>query len=204
MLVSAKGSFEPIPIGMHRAICTQVIDLGTQQTEWKGKKKQTRKVFIRWEFPDILMKEGDYAGKPMTMGLRATASLGDKAVLRGLLEGWRGRQFTPAELKGFNLAAIVGKPCQIMVKHDTKDGVVYANIAAIVPAKHGDPLPAPVNDCFCFDLDNFDPTLFAKLSEKMQETIKVSPEYVTATGGPTKATHHTQGPDDEFEDDIPF
>ena len=203
MIVTGKTSFEPIPIGMHLAVCVQVIDLGTQETEWKGKKKKARKVFLRWEFPDILMKEGDFAGKPMTMGLRATASLGDKAVLRGLLEGWRGRPFTPAELKGFNLAAIVGKPCQIMVKHDVKDGTTYSNIAAIVPAKPTDPIPKPVNDCFCFDLDAFDPAIFERLSEKMRETIALSPEYAAATGG-KHATPHHQDPDDEFVDDIPF
>lgn len=32
-------SFVPVPVGMHLARCYRIIDLGTQEKEWQGRKK---------------------------------------------------------------------------------------------------------------------------------------------------------------------
>ena len=56
----------------------------------------------------------------MSIGCFYTASLSEKANLRRDLEGWRGRAFTPEELKGFDVFNVLGVPCQVTVTHNDK------------------------------------------------------------------------------------
>src|SRR6185312_6528886 len=55
--------------------------------------------------------------------------------LRHALESWRGKKFNDAEAEEFDIASVLGKPCQIQVMH-TEDGK-YANIENILPAPKG-------------------------------------------------------------------
>src|SRR5262249_26776088 len=58
--------------------------------------------------------------------------------LRPFLEQWRGRDFTPEELQGFNLAKLKGANCLLTVQHkDTDKGDTWANVVAAEPYKNG-------------------------------------------------------------------
>jgi len=179
---SAGGNFQPTPAGNHVAICYRFIDLGTQLIEWQGVKKTQRKVLISWELPNELMTEGEKAGEPFSIGKRYTWSMHEKANLRNDLESWRGKKFTDDDFAGptrFNVKNIVGKPCMLSVVHDAKDGTTYSNITNVAAMPKGMPMPKAVNKPVYFSLmpEFFDNSVLEGISEKLQETIKNSPEY---------------------------
>lgn len=96
----SDAEFELAPAGTHIAVCYRVIDLGTQETTFKGEVKHQHKILISWEIPDEKMKDG----RPFTIGKRYTWSMSEKANLRNDLESWRGK-FTAADFgpNGFKI-----------------------------------------------------------------------------------------------------
>lgn len=199
MIVSSSGEgFKPIDEGTYVATCIRVIDLGTQVSSFQGADKLQRKVLIAWEVPEVRVEFDDKEGPALIMK-RYTASLSDRANLRKDLEAWRGKRFTDDELKGFDLGNLLGHSCQIQVLH-SPDGQ-YANIQTIMALPKGMPKPQPENPLIHFDLDDFKVGEFQMVSEKLQQTIMLSPEYKAATGQAV----HTK-PEDNYDrsDDIPF
>ena len=124
LIVSGKN-YTPAPEGVHAAVCVDVADKGMVETEW-GSKHKCR---IVWE---IAAPMDD--GRPFTIGKTYTVSLHEKSSLYKDLKGWRGRAFTADELRGFDLENVVGKPCQLVVVHEDKDGSTYGNITAVMKA----------------------------------------------------------------------
>lgn len=133
------GNFEPVPAGLHPAICQAIYDLGEQQTSYGMKDK----VLISFELPTIRMdidENGTARNIPRSISQQFTASLNSKANLRKTLEGWRGRPFTTEELEGFHLGKLVGLNCQVQVIHEPAKNdptKIYGNLKAIVPASQG-------------------------------------------------------------------
>lgn len=201
-LIASEGSgkaFQLVSADTHAARCYRIIDLGTQKGEYQGKPKVARKILINWETAEI----GE-DGKPLIIGKKYTLSLGDKAALRKDLQAWRGRAFTEAELKGFDIANLLGATVLLNIVHETKDGKTYANIASIMPVPKGMPVPAPVNDRVLFSLNDFDQEVFDSLSDGLKNMIKVSPEYVEATTGAAPVEQSSGGSASLDDDDIPF
>lgn len=197
---TASTNFTPCPAGSYTARCTQVIDLGTQETDYQGEQKTAHKVLLSFEILDDETRRDD--GEPFTMHKRYTASLHEKAALRKDLASWRGRDFTPEELAGFNVRNILGKPCLISVTHTTKQDRTYANIASIMAVPKGMTCPPPKAELIWFDLADPDLDSFAKLGPKVQEQIKLSPEYREAINrGPIG---NVPAADPLGVDDIPF
>ena len=131
---TATQNFEPIPLGVHAAICVGLFDLGTSINEMFG--NRAHRVCITWEFPQIriqLIKDGEILELPRQLSQLFTLSLSEKANLRKVLTSWRGRSFTDGELRGFDLKAILGKPCSISILHDHKNGKTYSKIGAVLP-----------------------------------------------------------------------
>lgn len=194
--VSAKGSdFEQPPVGMHIARCVRIVDLGTQETTWQGKPKQARKVLVSFE---LLGEPRMDDGRPFLASTRYTASLSDRAMLRKDLESWRGRPFTAAELEGFDLSAILGRPCMVnLVKSEDEK---YTNIAAITPLPAGLTAPKAENELVEFSLDDFNEAVFNSLSDGLKETIAKSPEYTAIKSG----NPHVHTGVADMDEDIPF
>lgn len=198
MLLTDSGGkdFEQAPTGNHVAICYQVIDLGTQKGEYQGVPNFNRKVSIRWELPEELMKEGESAGKPFSVGKIYTASLSEKATLRAHLESWRGRAFTPKELAGFDPKNLLGAACMVNVGLSDKQ---KAKILSVASLPKGFKAPQPVNPQVYFSLDSFDAAVFESLSKWNKGEIIKSPEYARlfdASHEPASAA--------TMDDDIPF
>jgi hypothetical protein len=131
---SAGGeSFVPAPIGFHRAICCDVVDLGMVQGQYGTK----HKVRIIWQ-TEALMPDG----KPYLVDQRYTLSLDERSNLRRDLESWRGKTFTLSEAAGFDLERLLNVQCSLMIVHKPgrEAGKVFANIQAVLPAQAGKPL----------------------------------------------------------------
>lgn len=200
--VSDKGGkdFKPVPAGTHRAVCTMVVDMGVQPS---SKFAPRQKVYIRFELPDELTewtdKDGNKHTGPMVIGKQYTASLSEKANLRRDLEGWRGRLFTEAELKAFDLKNILGAAAMIGVTHNNSGGKTYANLATIMGLPKGMEKPAASGELITYDLDQHDEGVFQKLPGWLQEAIK---ERVSSDTAKTVDARGAGEP--EFDDSIPF
>lgn len=202
------GSYTPVPAGNHIAVCYRFIDLGTQKGEYKGTPKTDRKVIISWEFPDELMTEGTYAGEPFTIGNRYTWSMSEKASLRKLLESWRNKPFTQDDFSGpnrFNVKNILGKGCMLNVSQSVKDGTTYSNIASVGSLPKGRGAPALKNEIVYFSLEPglYDPAVMEKLSDKIKETIRLSPEWLEVSGSASSGENYNGDPHDN-EEFVPF
>lgn len=206
---SGGGDFEQPPVGTHVARCVKMIDIGTQRGEYQGKPTARRQVIIGWELPNELMTEGEYAGKPFAVSKFYTQSLGEKANLRKDLTNWRGRQFTEAELSGFDAKNILGVTCMLSLTENEKQRVRVTGVMAL---PRGTPVPPQINPTvyLSLDPDEFKESVFLNLSEKMQAMIKLSPEYAALYEKPMAATARAPAqlpPSHAFADmdeDIPF
>jgi len=205
---SSSSDFKLPPAGSFMARLYRIIDIGTQTTEWMGKKKMQRKIICMFELHG---EDNDgYAlltadSKPLVVSERYTLSLDEKATLRKDLEAWRGRAFTQEELDGFNLEVLLGKFCMVSITHTEHDGKQYANISSIsqLPSalkKLGE--PKGVNETMIFTLEPFDQAKFEKLSEGLQGVIKKSAEYRNTFEPNAPAT--VSSAIEEMDDDIPF
>jgi hypothetical protein len=208
---SEGGDFIPPPSGSHIAICSRVIDIGTQTTEYQGETKKQHKIIITWELPAELMDDN----RPFTISQRYTWSMHEKAKLRQDLESWRGRAFTEENFLGgakpFDIKNIIGQACLLSIVHAEKNGRTYANIRGVAGLPKGTRLPDPINPATFLWLssDLFDKTVLDGLSERMQEIIKGCPEYKTLLNGngsqddPPLANPDDYGAND-LNDEVPF
>lgn len=125
------GEFEKVPAGLHPAVCANIFDVGRQPGYQGG--PAYKKVVVLWEIDARHTWEGELKGKRFQVTKIYTQSIGEKATLRVDLTSWRGRAFTPDELKGFELEAIIGKPCQLNLV-ENGDRVKVQNV---LPADKG-------------------------------------------------------------------
>ena len=173
-------TFEPIPEGVHLAVCYAVIDLGLQYSEKFD--KYSRQVAIMWEIPGERI-ETDDSNKPKVLSKIFTNSLGEKANLKKCLEAWRGKKFGEDELQGFDMVNILKKGCQLQVLHSEKNGKIYSNIVGFMALPKGVKTPEPENKIIYFDLSYGDNNLevikaeMKKLPEWIQNLIKESQTY---------------------------
>ena len=172
LTASDKGNadFEMTPAGQYIGRCYKIIDMGTQTTTGQFGIKEQHKVMISWE----LLDEAKMAdGRPFSVTQWYTVSLHEKSKMRADLESWRGKKFSEEELKGFDLANVLGAYCMIQVVHDETGK--YANVQTIMAYKGNK--PAPVNPNVVFDIDEPDMEVFNALSENMQAKITNTPEW---------------------------
>lgn len=200
------GSFTPVPSGMHLARCYKIVDLGSQKTEYKGQTKIQHKIMLQFEVwsedengnPTVTSK-----GEPLSITKRYTLTLAEKAALRNDLKTWRGRDFTPEELRGFELKNVLGVWAMLSVSRDAAaNGKEYTNIQAIMPVpahvkKSG--LPEPHNPVAMYSIEDHDDAVFETLSEGIKKVIMQSPEFQSRN--PHQSVSVAAQDED---DDIPF
>lgn len=200
MLLTDKGmEFEQPPAGTEVGRCIRIIDLGTQEGDFQGKPTHKRQVLITWELPNTKMTEGDQAGKPFIISKFYTASLGEKANLRKDLVNWRGREFTPAELLGFDLKDILGKACMLGITANDKG---KSRVTAVMALPRGSEVPEQINKSIHFDLDNFDLETFEALPKGIKAMIEKSPEFKKHHG--MEIQENTEEELEEIDSDIPW
>jgi hypothetical protein len=204
------GDFTPVAAGTHFAVCDQVVDLGKQRivSAMYGESIK-HQVYIRWQIPAERVeweKDGQKHEGPAVIGKTYTVSLSDKANLRKDLQAWRGKPFTPDELRGFDIAKLLGVPATITVTHTEKDQKTYANVASLGGIPKGMPKPELEGDGILYDADNRDN--LDRLSPRMQDKIKAQiVEEITIykqSSDPDAWRNNGGGFGDDLDDDIPF
>jgi hypothetical protein len=177
---SGDGDRELVPEGNHPAVCVALVDFGTHTKEYQGKETTARKVFIVWELVDE-------PSKPC-IGKDFTLSLHEKALLRGFLKKWRGKDIPESE--EFDVSAILGKPCNLTVTHKpSKDGLrTFAQIEAATALVKGQKVGNPSREPFLWsvadgditDLPDWLPWLYGK---SIPTHVEASAEYAGAGSG---------------------
>lgn len=173
------GNFEPAPAGNHIARCYSLIDIGMQHGEYQGKPTAREQIIIGWELPEEIMPHEDgQQGDPFTVSEFFTNTLSEKGKLRPILESWRGRAFTDAELDGFDLTTIVGVPCMVNVVHKPKSGGgVRATVTSVTPLPKSMKCPPAMRPKVIFDCDNPDMELFNSFGDGMKKLIERSDNW---------------------------
>lgn len=189
------GDFQQAPTGTHPAICVQIVDIGTQHSEYQGKPTARNQIIVRWELPHEQMDDG----QPFIVSRFYTNSLSEKANLRADLEGWRGRKFTEEELNGFDLQNILGKPCLISIISNEKGKSIVNSVMAL---PKGSTVPKPHNKPHAFWIDEWDDEAFAELPKGFQDLIRKSDEYIGKDE--REAPEPRRGSVEDMDDDIPF
>lgn len=182
------GDFKKVPPGVYVARCFSLIDMGTQITDGQYGTKEQHKIRIGFEVfgeddngvPLTITLDGK--DMPLTISKTYTMSLHEKAGLRKDLAAWRSRDFTEEEAKGFDISKLLGVYCMLNVTTSENNGKSYTNIAGITPLPQAlkNAKPEAVHELIAFDLDNPDWAVFQGFHEKLQETIKQSPEFAQA------------------------
>ncbi|HBD96393.1 MAG TPA: hypothetical protein DC057_19640 [Spirochaetia bacterium] len=156
-----------------------MIELGTQEMEFKGVKKLLKKANLTWELPTEMEVFNEEKGEqPFSISNDYTLSMFEGANLRRDLEGWRGKGFSEEEATHFDITKLVGVACLLNVIHKpAKNGKTYANIASISTLPKGIICPAQINPSRILQFEDFDYNLYKELPEFLQEKISASPEF---------------------------
>ena len=120
---TSEQTYPKVPIGVHKARCIKVIDLGTQKQDFKGDVSWKRQALVIWELPEQLSND-----LPMTISKFYSLTLHEKSNLGQDLVSWRGRPFTETEKAGFNITKLIGQTCQVQVMHKDNGKEKISNI----------------------------------------------------------------------------
>jgi hypothetical protein len=133
MIIKANNSkFEACPEYTGKGVCVDATPLRKQQSQF-GEREVFKLVFE----VDLLKTDGS---RYCVWSKNFTPSTNEKANFRKFVHGWFGRDLTRAELEDFDTECLIGKPAQLVVVQEHKDGETYANIVSCTPDKSGEPL----------------------------------------------------------------
>lgn len=198
---SGGGDFERPENGTYPARCIQVVELGTHNKEWKGESKKVEELMITWEISELMQD-----GKPFVVNWRGTNSLSEKANLYKMLNAWRGKSFTEAELNEFHLGKLLDACCLISVVTETgKNGKEYTNVSSIMPLPKGMKAIDRVNPLVDFGICDLGTEEYDKLWPWVQKIVDSSDEGKEFHGqAPPKGNSGSNEPPTDPDDDIPF
>ena len=177
---------DPIPARTYYAIVCQVIDLGTQDSPQYG---PDHKVMLGYELHTrkgpALDAKGHQHVTAKEYALKFSKIPGrTPAGLRIAVESILGREFSEEEARGgYDLEQLLGKPCKIQIKHTSKDGKTYDEIAAILPLDDDDDAPTAELDHVYYELDP-ESSLPDDVPKWIARKIAKSREWRAANGEP--------------------
>ncbi len=120
-------------------------------------------------------------GEPLTVSKSYALSLSENAALRLDLTAWRGRAFTPAELRGFVLKNILEEWAMLTVAR-TAGGTGQAHseitgIAGVPEALSQAGLPPGHREAVQFTISQADLDVFETFPKEVKKRIQGSPEW---------------------------
>lgn len=187
------GSFEQAPTGAHLGVLVKIVDIGTQEGEYQGKKTSRRQNILTWELPNETREDG----QPFIISKFYTASIGEKANLTKDLTSWLGTPPKPP----FDPKSLLGKACQVIVT--AREGSDKHVVSAVVSLPKGMAAPDKTHNEFVFlslEPAEFDEDVFNNLGQGLQQMIMKSPEYARIINGDVEEVDQTA----EQDTDIPF
>jgi hypothetical protein len=194
MAIIIKDTQEPsVDAGTYIARCFRICDIGTQSSEMYGDK---HKLIVTWELPTERI-EVDGKDLPRSISKFYTFSLGSKAILRKDLVAWRGRDFTPEELAGFELKKVLGTACQLTVIH--KAG--KARVEGVAGIPRGTLVPEVVNPRVEYSFTQGQDATFKALPDWLQKQLLTCLEW-TQPADPVDPPAHAA--EDDPMDNVPF
>lgn len=143
------GEYEKAPAGNHPAVLVAMIDMGTQEQEFKGEIKELHRAFFCWE----LVGEKTKGGKNHLIGMDLTVSLNERAKLRGWIEARIGRPL--GEEEEYDFLQELGKPCLLNVVMN-KSG--YPKVDGMSAVPKGMTVPSPTFTVTSWHLDDYEAT----------------------------------------------
>lgn len=199
-----SGDFVQVEPGTYFARCYSMIEIGTIETEFQGEKKKAHQVNITWELPtELAVFKEENGPEPFVVSKTYRLSMHEKATLRKDLESWRGKSYTEAEAKRFDITKLLSQPCILSIIHEpskTDPNKNYVRISSISKLMKGQECPPQINQTRLLSFEDWNEDLFKSLPEWIQEKIKTSDEY-KAKQEPTMVGHDDSN--DELSD-LPF
>lgn len=183
----SSGDFSPtLPKpGMHQAILTQVIDLGTQKNTYQAKDTFLHKVRLTFEIPGTTYTDPNQQKEiPVRVSREFTATLNPKGNLKPFIVGMLARDLTEAEMETFDLFKLLKKNFNVNITIDkNKDGTKeYANINSATPLMDGQQEKKPVTELIKFDFTDKKTGSYkygqTMIKEDMLATFNVMPDYL--------------------------
>ena len=189
--------------GTYFARITQIIDLGTQTTEWKGTVSTSRQFRIVFETVDELYEFSKEKGEQpylLSKDVKYIVSKPDTAPdkVSSLTKILRACGIDTAN--SVNIFTIINKICQIETNQNDKGYATIINFTAL--PKSAKSLEFPVfNDPKIFYFDNFDQTkeCFESQPSFIKDKIMASPEYKEIL----EQKQNKPLPNQDFTDDLP-
>ena len=203
-LTASKGEFKEFPQapkGTHLGVCYLVLDLGVQRTNYNDVEGQSHKCYIAWELPSEKMEDG----RPFVIGKEYSLVLDPRSNLYNDLISWRGQEFTPEEMEGFDIYSILGAPAMITIVHkENKRGQTKARLGSVGKKMKGLEIPELHNPLIKFSFedggevpDDVYDWLKKKIDERLADNFK---QYNAAN----EQNESTQELVDALDDNIPF
>jgi hypothetical protein len=183
------GDYPTIPLGLNKARCVGVIDLGTQEQTWQGETSYKHQVFVQFEVPTALDKDSN----PLTIGKFYNANFHEKSTLSIDLTSWNGKPLTPLEKKNFNFGELLGRKAtiNIMEKDNGKQ-----KISSVMPCNED--IAEQYHTSIKFNIEEYqkgDKETFNKLDEWFRNKILESKELGVVS---------SDSPNADKEEQVPF
>lgn len=142
-------SFTPCPVGVHPAVCVDVVDLGLVDTGYPdpktGENRFAHKVRIVWQ---VAKKMDD--GRPYVVQSRYTLSFNEyqgkqSNLLRDVTAWGIDLQELVDETNDYDVERLIGRACLLNVVHKKGDTATWANVASLMPLPDGMVAPKPMS-----------------------------------------------------------
>lgn len=191
----SESKYEQPEQGIYNAACIGLYDIGTQHGEYQGKETIKRQLIIEFE---LLDEQIDINGEKKNKNFSGfyTQSIKDKSNLRKHLIGWRGRDFTPEEIKDFDLKNILGTNCILVIGKNQKGNAKIESIS-----KWKGEVVKPERDLRYFNFEDFSGVFPENLPEWVKNNCMKSDEYKLYERSLNKAIPEDGSTNDE---DTPF
>jgi|ERR1700733_266273 len=181
---SEDAEYEIPPAGNHAAVCIALIDLGTHTDEYPGKEpRDVRKILIAWELTDEQKKDG----KNFVVGRDYTLSMHEKAALRILVKGWRGKDLGDGE--EFDILKLLKQKCQVNLTHkqNAAKTSTYARVESVSAPIKGLKVPDATLDAIAWEIEGGSEFPLAEWIPRVYgqpalDYVKESPEWKARSG----------------------
>ena len=178
---SEGGDYERPPTGSIPATCVALIDMGTHRETYGDKENISHKVLLAWELSGEAKKDGT----PFVVIEEYTWSLGKKANLRAVVEGWISRTLKEDEI--FPLIELLGKSCVLSLTEGlSRAGKKFVAVNNVSAPMKGLTIEKPTLELFSFNLSEIGSTLDELniptwipylMGKPVTDKIKASSEY---------------------------